>query len=224
MIDRGILLNAAGQRYIDEANVASERIRKIWPAMDVTIFQHHIDGRPVQLYRMEGMHRTPYELTLALDTDVWMVDPVPELFDVLQRFDMALPMADIRNVYPLDVPACFYDFCPCVFAYRWSKEMRQFLEDWNRRFLDHHERLDGKSHPEVGWFHSQPSFSEALYHSNLRVATLGSEYNWQGTGYVNKRVKIIHKRPDAEGEAERINRIDDKPRTALLFDEVRVWK
>lgn len=223
MIDHGILINAAGERYIDEANIASERIREIWPEMDVTIFKHHKDGRPVQMYRMQGLRRTPYELTLSLDTDIWMEYPVPELFEVLDQFDCAIPISEIRNVYPLDVPICFYDFCPGVFAYRWSDELKRCLEDWERRFWEHHQRMDGKSHPEIGWFHSQPSFTEALYHSDLRIAPLGQEYNWTGTGYVHKSVKLVHKRPDADGEAKRINQAADKPRTALLFDGIRVW-
>jgi hypothetical protein len=224
MTDQGILFNAAGERYIAEAQTASERIHEIWPQVHITIHQHHMDGRPVQMYRMEGMAKTPYERTLSLDTDCWVVDPVPELFEVLDQFDCALPMSGIRTVYPLNVPECFYDFNPGVFAYRWSEQMKGLLADWKKRFLSHFEKLNGVSHPEVGWFHSQPSFSEAIYHSRLRVAPLGQEYNWRGTGYVHKRVKIVHKRPAAEQEAERINRVDDKPRCALLFSEVSVWE
>lgn len=219
VIEKGILFNAAGQRYIDEAHEAAARIHRVWPMIDITVFHHEMDGRPVQLYRIEGMAKTPYERTLHLDTDCWMVEAVPELFEVLERFHCALPMANIRQLYALDVPECFYNFNPGVFAYGWSEEMKRFLADWKRRFLEHHDMLEGKSHPEVGWFHSQPSFTEAMYHSDLRVAPLGNEYNWRATGFVQQKVKIVHKRPDPEGEANRINALPDTPRVAL-YDEV----
>lgn len=227
MTDRGILLNAAGGVFRAEAFDAAERIHDIWPEVDITILQHPIDVKvktPVQLYRIDGMMKTPYKRTLSIDTDVFMVEPVPELFDVLDFWDCALPMASIRNVYPIDVPECFYEFNPGVFAYRMSAGMRGFLQNWRERFLSHHDILDGKSQEREGWFHSQPSFTEAMYYSGLRVASLADEYNWRGTGYVQKRVKIVHKRPDPEGEAERINTTDDKPRVALLFEDVQVWE
>lgn len=224
-----MLFNAFGKRHIDEAFTAAERIRSIWPDIDVTIQQHHGDAKmknetPVQLHRINGMAQTPYERTLCLDSDIYMVEPVPELFEVLERFHCALPMANIRQIYPLDVPDCVYDFNPGVFAFGWSEEMERFLADWKRRFLYHHDMLEGKSHPEVGWFHSQPSFTEAMYYSDLRVAPLGQEYNWQGTGYVQQPVKIVHKRPNPAEEAERINVLPETPRTALLFDIVRHWE
>lgn len=224
MIERGILFNAAGQRYIDEAKAAAAQIKSIWPQIHVTIFKHEMDDRPVQIYRIKGMQRTPYHLTIAMDTDTWMVQPVPELFDVLQQFDMASPSANVRRVYDLDVRECFHDLTPGVLAYRLNLMTTQLLKDWERRFLAHHERLGGVSHPKVGWFHSQPSFTEAVFYSKVRIAHLNSEYSWTGTGYVQKGVKIIHKRPDPQGEAERINRSPDCARTALLFDEVRTWK
>ncbi len=224
MIEQGILFNAFGERHIDEASAAAERILDIWPGVNITIYQHRERpdpkvNKPVQMYRMEGMALTPYERTLSLDSDIYMVEPVPELFEVLERFHCALPMANIRQIYPLDVPDCFYNFNPGVFAYAMSEQMERFLADWKKRFLEHHDMLEGKSHPEVGWFHSQPSFTEAMYHSDLRVAPLGSEYNWRATGFVQQKVKIVHKRPDPAGEAERINILPDTPRVAL-YDQV----
>lgn len=223
MIDRGLILTAVGERYKEEALASAKRIRHIWPEIDVTVFQAEPDDRPVQLWRMESMAKSPYERTLSLDADTWMVDPVPELFEVLDQFDCALPTAPIRHVYPTDTPECFYEFCPAVFAYRRSDAMSDFFEDWGRRFRKHYQERQGVSHPEIGWFHSQPSFTEAIYHSDLRIAPLQQEYNWQGTGYVQEKVKITHKRPHPDEEAERINVSLDKPRVALLFSSVFIW-
>lgn len=223
MNERGIIFTAAGERYEKEADAAALRIAEIWPEVPVTIFKHKVDDRPVQTYRMKSMMASPYEYTINMDTDTWLVDPVPELFEVLEHFDCALPMATIRNVYPLDLPSCFYNFNPGVFAYKMSPRMHNFFLTWERTFDLHHKMHDGRSHSEVGWFHSQPSFTLAMYHSTLRIAPLGQEYNWVGTGYVQERVKIIHKRPDPKSEAKRINQVDGKPRTALLYGKVWAW-
>ncbi|MGD1716608.1 hypothetical protein [Dapis sp. BLCC M172] len=56
--------------------------------------------------------------------------------------------------------------------------------------------------------HDQPSFREALYHSNLRVATLIPEYNCRFVmaGYVDREVKILHGRhTNLPAIAKRIN-------------------
>ena len=221
---QGIIFAAAGERYVGEAEAAFDRISEVWPGIAATIFKFHPDDRPVQKYRMKAMQASPYELTICMDTDTYLVEPVPELFEVLENFDCALPLADVRHVYPIDAPECFYEFNPGVFAFKQSPRMTNFLIDWERRFDQHYDMLNGVSHPEVGWFHSQPSFTEAMYYSTLRIAPLGQEYNWRGNGYVHRKVKIVHKRPNPQEEAKRINVTANKPRIAFPHDPVRVWR
>ena len=175
------------------------------------------------LGRLHGIRATPFDRTLFLDTDCWLVDTVPELFEVLDNFDLAVALSVWRRVYQIDVPACFYDVDLGVLAYRNCDGFQELLNDWERRFLRDYERMGGKSLEAVPFFHSQPSFTEALYHSNLKSAVLGDEYNWQGTGYAQHKVKIVHKRPSPEEAARIINASAGLPRTKLLFEGVRVW-
>jgi len=219
----GILIVAYGDgRYIQEARTLIARIKRVWPDVPVELVTEG-SGDQKMLGRLHGIRATPFDRTLFLDTDCWLVDPVPELFEVLDRFDLALPLADWRRVYQLDVPECFYDFCPGTLAFRNSPQFQEFLDDWERRFLRDYEAMGGVSNPHVGFFHSQPSFTEALYHSDLRFAVLGQEYGWKGTGYVQHKVKIVHKRPSPEEAAEKINAAAGLPRTKLLFEGVQVW-
>lgn len=219
----GILFVAYGdERYFKEAKASIAHIEQVWPEVQIEL----ITGArtvPHMLGRLHGIRATPFDNTLFLDTDCWVLEPLPELFEVLDNFDLAVSLSPWRRVYPLDVPVCFYDVCMGALAYRNSDEFQKLLNDWERRFLRDYERMDGKSQDKAPFFHSQPSFTEALYHSDIRFATLGQEYNWQGTGYVQQKVKIVHKRPSPEEAARIINVAAGLPRTKLLFEGVRVW-
>lgn len=222
-MNEGILFVVYGdERYFVEAKSSITHIKQIWPEVKIVMITEEAKG-PTMLPRIHGIRNTPFDRTLLLDTDCWLVDPVPELFEVLDRFDLAIPLCDWRRIYQTDVPDCFFDVGGAPLVFRNSEGFQEFIDDWERRFLRDYERLDGKSHPQIGFFHSLPSLTEALYHSDLRFAILGQEYYWTGTGYVQQKVKIVHKRPAPEEAAEKINVAAGLPRTKLLFEEVQVW-
>jgi len=220
----GILFVAYGdERYLIEARASIEHIEKIWPEVPIELLTGKMTS-PHMLGKIQGIRETPFDRTLFLDTDCWLVEPVPELFEVLNNFDLAVSLCDWRYIYQIDVPDCFTLVSNSQFAYLNNDRVQSLLGDWERRFLLDHARLRGRSHPDLPWFHSLPSWTEALYHSDVRFAVLGQEYFWTGTGYVQQKVKIVHKRPAAAEEAEQINVAAGRPRTKLLYGEVQVWE
>lgn len=220
----GILFVAYGdERYLVEAKASIAHIEQIWPEVNIELITGEMTN-PHMLGKIQGIRDTPFDRTLFLDTDCWLVDPVPELFEMLDKFDLTVSLCDWRQVYKIDVPDCFTLVSNGQLAYRNDIKFRNFLDDWERRFRLDYERLGGRSHPTIPWFHSMPSFTEALYHSDLRIAVLGQEYYWTGTGYVQQKVKIVHKRPAAAEEAEKMNVAAGRPRTKLLYGEVQVWE
>jgi len=184
----GILFVAIGEHHYREAGQSLARIRSIWPGVEVTLNTYAPDGE-VQLQRIRAMRNSPYDFTLYLDTDTWLLQPVPELFELLDRFDVALAHAPWRERYPVDVPVCFPEFNSGVMAYR---NIDEFFALWEAKFLqDYASREPGAG---SGFFPSQPAMREALWLSNLRIATLPPEYNWRGDGYAQGPIKIIHSR------------------------------
>lgn len=220
---RGILFWASGSRFVDEAQKADEQVHRVWPEIDTFIDRTLALTTPPLLARIEAMSRSPFDETLFMDSDTWLVDPVPELFELMSRFDLAVPFATYREVYPVHTPASFPELNPGVMVWRMNSATVDLLRDWKIRFQRHYTERKGVSHPKVGFFHSQPSFREALFHSDVIFTILPDEYNWRGSGYVHHKVKIVHKRPDPEKEARRINEHAGRPRTALLFGDVQVW-
>ena len=212
----GILLVAYGEKYLNELGVCQARIEKVWPDIPIHVAKGPEAGHPQMLSRLDAMADTPFDRTMYMDVDCWLVDPIPELFELLERFDLAVPHAVHRQVYPVDAPHAFIEHSPGLMVWKRNGRTEALLADWRRRFLrDHATRYDEKV---VSWFPSQPSFREALYHSDARFAVLPTEYHWTGIGYVEGKVKLVHKRPDAIGEAERINEHAGEQRVATIWD------
>jgi len=49
-----------------------------------------------KLYKITCLSESPFENTLYLDTDTLVVEPVWELFEILEKFDLALTHAPFR--------------------------------------------------------------------------------------------------------------------------------
>jgi len=140
------------------------------------------------------MRLTPYERTLFVDADIHIVDPVPELFTILDQFDCAATHEEYLNTdwwnrYPRpDIPASFPEFNTGIVAYKRSLRMSRVLEDWAKLYQSFIAQNPGTK------INDQPFFRAAVYFNDLRVATLTREYNckFRGQGYLNGRVKILH--------------------------------
>jgi len=215
-VTEGILLVAYGEKYLREVEVCCPRIEVVWPDIPIHVVMGPEPSHPAMLGRLDAMIESPFDRTMYMDVDSWLVEPMPEVFELLDRFDVALTHCDYRQVYPVDAPASFPEYNGGLIVWRKNERTAAFFADWRRRFLrDHATRYDEKL---VSWFPSQPSLREALYHSEVRIATLPSEYHWTGLGYVMGKVKLVHKRPNAVGEAERINEHAGEQRVATIWD------
>ncbi|WP_340101727.1 hypothetical protein [Salinibaculum salinum] len=196
----GILYVATGEEYINEAIQSARQTRAImdFPIalvshrdVDADVFDEVIiDSTPQYSYvdKPRNLPRTPFDRTLFLDTDVFLVDDVSELFDVLDHFDLAAAVDPNEAALRLkefeyfdSLPAGIPEYNTGVILYDKSLVENNFFETWVSYHSDCH-------------IHDQPSFRKTLSVIPVRFTAISTVYNclinWpmQVTG----EVKILH--------------------------------
>lgn len=219
---RGILYIASGKPYIEEACRSAESVKHHHPDLSITLFTHSdaehdafdqviVRDDLAQLAQAKEkkityLGQSPYRETLFLDTDTYICGDLFELFPLLQSFDFAAAHAPSRlyyehGPYPSDLPESFPEMNTGVLLYQSdAPNVQGFLKQW----LDCYRkmrRIDGVDRDQI-------SFREVLFGSELRVATLPSEYNcrFNFPVYLDGPAKILHGRHPTlnEKEIERI--------------------
>jgi hypothetical protein len=196
-------------RYVSLLLTSAASLKKAMPELPITAFSQF----PVQdesglfekVVRVEPskdgfydksklIQNSPYERTLFIDADTFVLEPVPELFSLLDHFDCAAAHeeylnTDWHNRYPrTDVPASFPEFNTGILMLNSSERTGRLLGEWGPLYRKFLEEKPGQA------INDQPFFRAAAYCSEVRIATLTREYNckFRGQGYLNGRVKILH--------------------------------
>jgi hypothetical protein len=145
-----------------------------------------------------------------LDTDTWLCEPVPEMFSILDRHDVAMAHAPMRYTAPSEVPASYPECNSGVIAYHLNDRTRSLFALWEKLYQ---ERL-----ASTGVIDDQPSLRDALWLSDASFATLPPEYNFRfimPTFAGRGSVKILHGRhPDYEALSASLNK-SGSPRVFL---------
>ena len=116
-----------------------------------------------------------------------MCADISDLFAILDRFDIAMTLErPYRDDFPANsgVPNAFVEFNQGVIAFRRSNAVQEALKE----SLSWTERLDAR--------YDQPPLRLALFHSEVRIATLPLEFNcrFANYGYLSGVVRILHGR------------------------------
>jgi hypothetical protein len=219
----GFLYSVSGEKYVAEA-VRSARSSLRHNALPHLIFASPIpsEPRPEEGLRFEAfepsdhpyidkianMRRSPFERTLFLDSDTFVVDEVGHVLEVLDHFDIAVAHAPgYRGLPDPEVPKAFYEFNTGVVAWRSNERTAAFLADWQETYSSW---LDAEPFPgalAVGV--DQPAFRHCAWKHGLRTMVLGPEYNFRITkpGTLVDSVRILHGRhPNPDALAARLNR------------------
>lgn len=196
----GVIYVATGEEFVEEAAISARSVTESMPGVGVTLFtdeepvDHPFDDVRVLdtphygfLDKVLHLESTPYERTLYLDTDTYVDSDASELFELLDRFDIGAAYNHNREAVPLDtVPRSFPEYNTGVVIYENNERVQALFDRWKELY-----RAKMDEHP-----HDQPTFREALYESDVRVATLPTEYNClvRYPGHVRNKVKIFHSR------------------------------
>jgi hypothetical protein len=199
--NRGVLYVVVGGRELYTGAVirSATSLRRVMPdvsiavASDTTIdgpFDQHIAIQETDGFRAKilGMRQTPFEQTVFLDADTFVLADIGDVFELLERYDMALVHAQGRISLALDdVPACFPEFNTGVIAYRSTPLVQSALDDWLLQY--------GEMLPRRPKTQDQPSLRRVLYRTtDLRIATLTSEFNrrFDVPGCFHGQVRVLH--------------------------------
>jgi hypothetical protein len=194
-------------RYVDLLLTSAASLKKAMPDLPITAFSQF----PVESGLFESVVRvepskdgfydkskliqnSPYERTLFIDADTFVLEPVPELFTLLDHFDCAATheeyvSTDWHNRYPrIDIPASFPEFNTGILMLKRSERTARLLDEWGSLYRKYLDEKPGQA------INDQPFFRVAAYFSDARIATLTREYNckFRGQGYLNGRAKILH--------------------------------
>lgn len=197
----GILYIASGDEYISEAIYSANSVRRYMPEINTALVTDHDDIETevfddildlTDAYPGFGISTikpdlSPYDRTLFLDSDTYLTEPVPELFEILDDHDMAFTQSPGR--LPVEgLPDPWIEFNTGVISYRSTKKTEAFLEEWQTI----HEEMLNKD----GIERNQPSFARTVFESDIDYFVLPREYNCRVPrfGYLAHEAKIIHGR------------------------------
>lgn len=206
----GVLYIASGADHIRHAIGSAQSVRRTNPDISIHLFadfekqNFQLDERinpftswenipdPHRRSKVDYMAQTPFDRTLYLDTDTRVVCDLTDVFNVLDRFDVALAHAHKREILKkqlqikFPVPRAFPQFNSGVFFYRRNEKTMQAFQQWRDWFYESNLLTD------------QNSLREVLWMSDLRIATLPPEYNVRFLKYFlvwdkeEARPKILH--------------------------------
>ena len=183
-MDKGVLYVATGPDYRALAEASARSLRAVEPGLPVDLFTDDPGAAAAGLFdavhRIEDPHprskldclgRSRFDRTLFLDADTLVLGPLGDLFDVLDRFELALAH-DVRRATELirenagaPTPYAFPQLNSGVLLYRRSPRMRAFFAEWARRFV------------ESGGTRDQPVLKAMLWEGDLRFWVLPPEFN-----------------------------------------------
>jgi hypothetical protein len=199
----GVLYVATGTRHVGEALRSAQSVRKHMPNLPIVLYtdQQNMTSRifteirkierPLHSFgdKIPPLKETPFERTLFLDTDTHVCAPIQDVFEILDRFDLAASHAPYRPARPAVTPNCFCEFNSGVIAYRMKPETLHLFDKWLRLYETFVET--------TGRMEDQPTFRQALYESPIGIYVLPPEYNFRTVmpGFSGRgTIKILHGR------------------------------
>jgi len=212
----GFVYVATGPKYLEEAVRSAESLRQHHRnhriclitdsvptdrgAFDDIVIATSVAHQPVDKLLAIGC---PYERFIFLDSDTRVFGDLSPLLDLLDEFDVAAHQ-DIQRGWHYElpgVPLAFSEFNTGVLAFRRSARVEGFFRQWADTFV--------ALQAEFGFVSDQPAFRRALFHSDLRIAPIPSEFHFLGN-FPNSllwTVRVIHGRGDLDRMKRQVDEV-----------------
>jgi len=220
----GIMYSAAGEPFVAEALAAARSSLRYNRAPHVLFaspvpacgeeeealsFESFEPSDNPYVDKIANMRRSPFERTIFLDSDTFVVGEIAHMLHLLDHYDIAAALSPGIRVWPdAEVPTAFYAFNTGVVAWRANGKTADFLAGWQDTYQTW---LREDPFPGAGLTRGtadQAAFRRCAWEHDVRIAVLGPEYNyrtiWPQT--VVGAVRVIHGRcNDYERVAAKLN-------------------
>lgn len=178
----GVIFATTGKDYTELAARAAQSVKDSCPGLEVDLFTdqqvdipvfdriHQLED-PWHRSKMDAMIASRFDKTLYLDADLCVIADIRDVFEVLDRFDMAMAHDPIRNgvrchtFWRKILPNAFPQFNGGVVAFRQNPKVMDLLKNWSAAVRENNFNRD------------QPVLRELVWDSDLRITTLPLEYN-----------------------------------------------
>jgi hypothetical protein len=208
----GVVYCATTQRHLTEAMQSMGTVRSLMPSVPGALFtqQELAEGAKAHFEhvvvlpqaaqhfddKIEAMRQSPFKKSLFLDADTYLLEPISELVELLDRFDLAYTHEIDRGIcYEPECPECFVEPCTAVVAWRKTPAVTRLFDLWRTRYDEENQRRG--EHPLM-CYHDQGAFRHVLYHHGQDVScyVLPAEYNLRvyAPWFAGATVKILHGR------------------------------
>jgi hypothetical protein len=205
--EKGVLYAATGRKFVAEAEVSAASVKATMPGVPIALVsdcgsssrdfdvQFEIkDAAYSFIDKILAMKATPFERTLYLDTDTFMLRQVHSLFDLLDRFDLAAAFEPARFLYDIiGVPNSFPELNTGVILYNSCPLIFEAIDEWYRLYK---EEIEAMRRSNKNAWHDQLAFTRMIFGSKLAFFVLPPEYNARILlpQQVSGEVKIVHAR------------------------------
>lgn len=144
-----------------------------------------------------------YDMYLSLDSDTFVTEPIYDLFEVLEKYDVVSTHAPARQTtdMPFDVyvPDAYCEMNTGCFGYRNTSQVWQLFDSWLQQYY---------ANQSTSGDNDQAALRVAMWKQGTHAWVMPEEYNCRvGFGaFIAGRVKILHLRSkDIAKAAEQIN-------------------
>ncbi len=184
---QGIFYIAFGDKYVSEAIHSAKSVRKVsntpmsiccdtLPDDAKSLFDKVQIIKPEHIRaKVDYLENTPYIRTLYLDSDTQVEEDISHLFDILDKYDVALTHDFARKRHRWSeiipeyaaIPEGFSEYAGGVILYHKTRAV-DFTNKWKTYFYKNFKKTNG-------W--DQASLRIALWHSSCQTYALPTEYN-----------------------------------------------
>jgi hypothetical protein len=188
-----------------EREYSQNRFRALMPQVEIVTLQPTTNYRgwyAKYIYALIQSLALPHARFIFFDSDTWLVDPIPDVYEVLEHYPIAGTHAPARWTCPTPypIPDAFPELNTGVLGYSNSRETRLLFNRWLELMTEQY---------EVFGDNDQGPLRVALWECNTPIWIMPPEYDCRFGfgGFAGSPIRVLHNRGyPFERAAEYLNR------------------